>query len=53
MAETDYGSLAEKELRDAVRAVDETPAAARETVTDPETHRRLMQRCLALVSPDD
>jgi hypothetical protein len=28
-------------------------AVARETVTDPETYRRLMQRCLALVSPDD
>jgi hypothetical protein len=45
--------LAEKERRDAARAVEEAPGAARETVTDPETHRRLMQRCLALVSPDD
>jgi hypothetical protein len=33
--------------------LDKTPAAARETVTDAETHRRLRQRCLALVSPDD
>jgi hypothetical protein len=45
--------LAGKELRDAVLVVDETPAAVRESVTDPETHRRLTQRCLALVSPDD
>jgi hypothetical protein len=45
--------LAEKGLRDAARAVEEAPAAARQTVTVPGTHRRLMQRCLALVSPYD